>query len=100
FGAWQSSSRVGMTVAADGLSHRWFFRFTLHHFARGKSSMRISDAAKQAIDVQAKTIQTQQAIAAAVLKKQSEVDKSSAQSIVQLLESVASPPSRGLDLKA
>ncbi len=62
--------------------------------------MRISDAAKQAIDVQAKTIQTQQAIAAAVLKKQSEVDKRSAQSIVQLLESVASPPSRGLDLKA
>ena len=62
--------------------------------------MRISDAAKQAIDVQAKTMQTQQAIAAAVLKKQAEVDKSSAQSIVQLLESAASPPSRGLDLKA
>jgi hypothetical protein len=68
--------------------------------AQGKSPMRISDAAKQAIDIQAKTMQTQQAIAAAVLKKQAEVDKSSAQSIVQLLESAASPPSRGLDLKA
>jgi len=62
--------------------------------------MKISPAVSQALDVVKKSAETDQAIATAVLAKQQSVGKQQGDAVLQLLDSVPKPPSRGIDVRA
>jgi hypothetical protein len=62
--------------------------------------MKISPAVSQALDVVKKSAETDQAIATTVLAKQQSVAKQQGDAVLQLLDSVPKPPSRGIDVRA
>lgn len=62
--------------------------------------MKISPAVSQALDVVKKSAETDQAITTAVLAKQQSVAKQQGDAVLQLLDSVPKPPSRGIDVRA
>ncbi|MFN7841168.1 MAG: hypothetical protein ACK5YR_17045 [Pirellula sp.] len=62
--------------------------------------MKIPPAAQQMIDIARQSAETQQAISTAVLAKQNNAAKQQGDAVLQLLNTAANVPSRGIDVRA
>jgi hypothetical protein len=62
--------------------------------------MKIPPVAQQAIDIARESTETQQAISTAIMAKQKSVAQKQGDAVVQLINSAANVPKRGIDLKA
>ncbi|XZE22069.1 hypothetical protein SH449x_001985 [Pirellulaceae bacterium SH449] len=62
--------------------------------------MKIPPLAQQAIDIARDSAETQQAISTAIMAKQKNVAQKQGDAVVQLINSAANVPSRGIDVRA
>ncbi|AMV34087.1 hypothetical protein VN12_18295 [Pirellula sp. SH-Sr6A] len=62
--------------------------------------MQLSPIVSQTLDVVRKSAENDQAIATALMAKQQSVAKQQGEAIVELIQSIPTAPSRGIDVKA